>query len=172
MVSRFLRRAWLSGMRPGRPLRALLDHYSPYVFSGVVPPRPGDPEAAQRAAAELEASLRPLLLPSERAADIAAWSDSPHFVAWLRRAWILSAHCVPTAAHDALRSPAAIAGEWLPTWQEAHDLFGMRTSTPPPSTSTSPPAHGTVADSGTGDPATWRAATAADATRRGALSRG
>ena len=112
-MSDWLRRAWLSGMRPGRPLRALLDQYSPHVFRGIVPPRPTDPEQAQHTLAELEASLRPLLLPNGRAADVAAWSESPHFVAWLRRAWILSAHCVPAAAQELRELPVSVELERL-----------------------------------------------------------
>ena len=91
-----LRRAWLAGMRPGSPkaLRALLDQYSPHIFANAVP------EGAD--AAQLERTLRPLLLPNDRVADIAAWNESPHFVAWLRRAWIITNNRVPAAATAAL----------------------------------------------------------------------
>eukprot|EP00937_MAST-01D_sp_MAST-1D-sp2_P006767 g6767.t1 len=133
-----LRRVWLQGLRPDRPaaLRAVLDRYARYAFAGVV--------HKDTDATALERRLRPLLLPNERAADIAVWSSSPYFVAWLRGAWIRAAHPVQPRAIAELSTPDHRAGRHLPSWRELHRLFGVSLR----------------------EPARWRRATLADVNAR------
>ena len=131
-------------LRPGRPepLRSFVDRAAPGIFGPAS--RYGDDLR------RFEAEMLPLLLPggdrtpAAAVADLDGWRGSPFFLQWLRRTYIELAHPVPPAAADALRSPGARSGLWMPGFAEVHGLLGLAAP----------------------DPATWRAATVEDAAAR------